>query len=188
MFLLFDELTYHMGLVECSPSMSMCVSSQQMTFLSVLFAWLRSAETRGTSRRKKRRMDLLRKVRKGSQHSPFLQQKKAFGNLRFVCTFRETDKLTSVLFAVNGEAEQVDFIDSSVTEEEEEEIRVDPPTPPLTALPLVAVIGSTNTDCVISCCSSASCCACYLRTRKLLIVSLQEKTPLSQTQDSPKRR
>ncbi|XP_026208313.1 leucine-rich repeat and calponin homology domain-containing protein 4 isoform X2 [Anabas testudineus] len=52
---------------------------------------------------------------------------------------------------MNGEAEQVDFIDSSVTEEEEEEIRVDPPTPPLTALPL-------------------------------------EKTPLSQTQDSPKRR
>ncbi|CAK6968658.1 leucine-rich repeat and calponin homology domain-containing protein 4 isoform X3 [Scomber scombrus] len=32
---------------------------------------------------------------------------------------------------VNGEAEQVDFIDSSVTEEEE-----DPPTPPLTAPPL----------------------------------------------------
>ncbi|XP_071782147.1 DISP complex protein LRCH3 isoform X2 [Centroberyx gerrardi] len=35
---------------------------------------------------------------------------------------------------VNGEAEQVDFIDSSVTEEEEE-IRTDPPTPPLTAPP-----------------------------------------------------
>ncbi|XP_069033958.1 leucine-rich repeat and calponin homology domain-containing protein 4 isoform X1 [Embiotoca jacksoni] len=35
---------------------------------------------------------------------------------------------------VNGEAEQVDFIDSSVTEEEEE-MRMDPPTPPLTALP-----------------------------------------------------
>ncbi|XP_030018017.1 leucine-rich repeat and calponin homology domain-containing protein 4 isoform X2 [Sphaeramia orbicularis] len=34
---------------------------------------------------------------------------------------------------VNGEAEQVDFIDSSVTEEEEEEIRMDAPTPPLTA-------------------------------------------------------
>ncbi|KAM9425280.1 DISP complex protein LRCH3 isoform 2-T2 [Pholidichthys leucotaenia] len=34
---------------------------------------------------------------------------------------------------VNGEAEQVDFIDSSVTEEE---IRIDPPTPPLTAPPL----------------------------------------------------
>ncbi|KAG7497251.1 leucine-rich repeat and calponin-likey domain-containing protein 4 isoform X1 [Solea senegalensis] len=32
---------------------------------------------------------------------------------------------------VNGEAEQVDFIDSSVMEEEEEEIRMDPPTPPL---------------------------------------------------------
>ncbi|XP_038586787.1 leucine-rich repeat and calponin homology domain-containing protein 4 isoform X2 [Micropterus salmoides] len=32
---------------------------------------------------------------------------------------------------VNGEAEHVDFIDSSVTEEEE--IRIDPPTPPLTA-------------------------------------------------------
>ncbi|KAK2852050.1 hypothetical protein Q5P01_008326 [Channa striata] len=30
---------------------------------------------------------------------------------------------------VNGEAEQVDFIDSSVTEEEEEDIRTDPPTP-----------------------------------------------------------
>ncbi|XP_040886747.1 leucine-rich repeat and calponin homology domain-containing protein 4 [Toxotes jaculatrix] len=37
---------------------------------------------------------------------------------------------------VNGEAEQVDFIDSSVTEEEEEEIRTYPPTPPLTAPPL----------------------------------------------------
>ncbi|XP_039996210.1 leucine-rich repeat and calponin homology domain-containing protein 4 isoform X2 [Xiphias gladius] len=36
---------------------------------------------------------------------------------------------------VNGEAEQVDFIDSSVTEEEEEEIRRDPSTPPLTAAP-----------------------------------------------------
>ncbi|XP_073330863.1 leucine-rich repeat and calponin homology domain-containing protein 4 isoform X1 [Pagrus major] len=36
---------------------------------------------------------------------------------------------------VNGEAEHVDFIDSSVTEEEEE-IRMDPPTPPLTAPPL----------------------------------------------------
>ncbi|KAL7375923.1 hypothetical protein ABVT39_026694 [Epinephelus coioides] len=34
---------------------------------------------------------------------------------------------------VNGEAEHVDFIDSSVTEEEEEEIRTDPPTPLLTA-------------------------------------------------------
>ncbi|XP_069374531.1 leucine-rich repeat and calponin homology domain-containing protein 4 isoform X2 [Paralichthys olivaceus] len=32
---------------------------------------------------------------------------------------------------VNGVAEQVDFIDSSVTEEEEEEIRMDPRTPPL---------------------------------------------------------
>lgn len=40
------------------------------------------------------------------------------------------------LFAVNGEAEQVDFIDSSVTEEEEE----DPSTTPLTATPLVPVI------------------------------------------------
>ncbi|KAM8748216.1 leucine-rich repeat and calponin homology domain-containing protein 4 isoform 2-T2 [Acanthopagrus schlegelii] len=37
---------------------------------------------------------------------------------------------------VNGEAEHMDFIDSSVTEEEEEEIRMDPPTPPLTAPPL----------------------------------------------------
>ncbi|KAM9335469.1 leucine-rich repeat and calponin homology domain-containing protein 4 isoform 2-T2 [Symphorus nematophorus] len=37
---------------------------------------------------------------------------------------------------VNGEAEHVDFIDSSVTEEEEEEIRTNPPTPPLTAPPL----------------------------------------------------
>ncbi|XP_035492995.1 leucine-rich repeat and calponin homology domain-containing protein 4 isoform X2 [Scophthalmus maximus] len=32
---------------------------------------------------------------------------------------------------LNGEAEQVDFIDSSVTEEEEEETRMGPPTPPL---------------------------------------------------------
>uniref|UniRef100_A0A3P9JAC6 Leucine-rich repeats and calponin homology (CH) domain containing 4 n=1 Tax=Oryzias latipes TaxID=8090 RepID=A0A3P9JAC6_ORYLA len=31
----------------------------------------------------------------------------------------------------NGEAEQVDFIDSNVTEEEEEELRIDAPTPPL---------------------------------------------------------
>ncbi|KAF6730817.1 Leucine-rich repeat and calponin homology domain-containing protein 4 [Oryzias melastigma] len=31
----------------------------------------------------------------------------------------------------NGDAEQVDFIDSNVTEEEEEELRVDAPTPPL---------------------------------------------------------
>ncbi|XP_019111213.1 leucine-rich repeat and calponin homology domain-containing protein 4 [Larimichthys crocea] len=37
---------------------------------------------------------------------------------------------------VNGEAEHVDFIDSSVTEEEEEEIKTDPPTPPFTAPPL----------------------------------------------------
>ncbi|XP_034532302.1 leucine-rich repeat and calponin homology domain-containing protein 4 isoform X2 [Notolabrus celidotus] len=37
---------------------------------------------------------------------------------------------------VNGEAEHVDFIDSSVTEEEEEEMRTNPPTPPLTAPPL----------------------------------------------------
>ncbi|KAM4612268.1 leucine-rich repeat and calponin homology domain-containing protein 4 isoform 2-T2 [Polymixia lowei] len=36
---------------------------------------------------------------------------------------------------VNGEAEQVDFIDSSVTEEEEEESRTDPPTPPHAAPP-----------------------------------------------------
>ncbi|KAM4537560.1 leucine-rich repeat and calponin homology domain-containing protein 4 isoform 2-T2 [Odontesthes bonariensis] len=36
---------------------------------------------------------------------------------------------------VNGEAEHVDFIDSSVAEEEEE-IRIDPPTPTLTAPPL----------------------------------------------------
>ncbi|TMS02125.1 Leucine-rich repeat and calponin homology domain-containing protein 4 [Larimichthys crocea] len=40
------------------------------------------------------------------------------------------------LFTVNGEAEHVDFIDSSVTEEEEEEIKTDPPTPPFTAPPL----------------------------------------------------
>lgn len=38
---------------------------------------------------------------------------------------------------MNGE--HVDFIDSSVTEEDEEEIRMDPPTPPLTAPPLVPV-------------------------------------------------
>ncbi|XP_070785717.1 leucine-rich repeat and calponin homology domain-containing protein 4 [Enoplosus armatus] len=37
---------------------------------------------------------------------------------------------------VNGEAEHVDFIDSSVTEEEEEGLRTDPPTPPLAAPPL----------------------------------------------------
>ncbi|KAM9717483.1 uncharacterized protein ACNS7B_021133 [Menidia menidia] len=38
------------------------------------------------------------------------------------------------LVSVNGEAEQVDFIDSSVTEEEE--MRTDPPTPTVTAPPL----------------------------------------------------
>ncbi|KAG7235104.1 hypothetical protein INR49_002697, partial [Caranx melampygus] len=37
---------------------------------------------------------------------------------------------------VNGEAEQHDFIDSIATEEEEEGIRTDPPTPPLSAPPL----------------------------------------------------
>ncbi|XP_072315399.1 DISP complex protein LRCH3 isoform X2 [Eucyclogobius newberryi] len=37
---------------------------------------------------------------------------------------------------VNGDVEQVDFIDSSVTEEEEEEMRIDAPTPPLT-MPLL---------------------------------------------------
>ncbi|XP_061524576.1 leucine-rich repeat and calponin homology domain-containing protein 4 isoform X2 [Phycodurus eques] len=37
---------------------------------------------------------------------------------------------------VNGRAEQVDFIDSSVTEEEEEEMKTDPLTPPLIALEL----------------------------------------------------
>lgn len=37
------------------------------------------------------------------------------------------------LSVVNGEAEQVDFIDSSVTEEEEEEIRIDPTTQSLVA-------------------------------------------------------
>lgn len=54
--------------------------------------------------------------------------------------FAHLDKtVSSVPFTVNGEAEHVDFIDSSVTEEEEEEIRIDPPTPPLTAPPLVPV-------------------------------------------------
>lgn len=43
---------------------------------------------------------------------------------------------SSTGFTVNGNSEQVDFIDSSVTEEEEEEIR----TTPLTAPPLVPVI------------------------------------------------
>ncbi|KAM3590638.1 uncharacterized protein V6R79_013440 [Siganus canaliculatus] len=47
----------------------------------------------------------------------------------------EEEEDTSPLEAnrVNGEAEHMDFIDSSVTEEEEEEIRTDPPTPPLSA-------------------------------------------------------
>ncbi|KAG7235460.1 hypothetical protein INR49_002691 [Caranx melampygus] len=40
---------------------------------------------------------------------------------------------------VNGEAEQHDFIDSIATEEEEEGIRTDPPTPPLSAPPLVPI-------------------------------------------------
>lgn len=58
-------------------------------------------------------------------------------------------KLSSIVFAVNGEAEQVDFIDSSVTEEEEE-IRMDPPTPPVTAPSLVPVHYRSITDCVVS--------------------------------------
>ncbi|KAM8881273.1 leucine-rich repeat and calponin homology domain-containing protein 4 isoform 1-T1 [Synchiropus picturatus] len=48
----------------------------------------------------------------------------------------EEDGSRLVANKVNGEAEQVDFIDSSVTEEEEDEIRVEAPTPPLTGPPL----------------------------------------------------
>ncbi|XP_008297868.1 leucine-rich repeat and calponin homology domain-containing protein 4 isoform X2 [Stegastes partitus] len=44
---------------------------------------------------------------------------------------------------VNGEAEQVDFIDSSVTEEEEDGLRMDAPTPPLTAPSLEQKEGSS---------------------------------------------
>ncbi|XP_023134770.1 leucine-rich repeat and calponin homology domain-containing protein 4 isoform X2 [Amphiprion ocellaris] len=47
---------------------------------------------------------------------------------------------------VNGEAEQVDFIDSSVTEEEEEEIRMDPSTPALTAPSLEHKEGSSQSQ------------------------------------------
>lgn len=75
-------------------------------------------------------------------------------------------RLVSTLFAVNGEAEHVDFIDSSVTEEE------DPSTPPLTAPPLVPVIHRLISTCVRSSCCSTSCLVCCLRTGKLLIVSL----------------
>lgn len=60
--------------------------------------------------------------------------------LETVNLFAYLDKtFSSMPFSVNGEAEHVDFIDSSVAEEEEEEIRMDPPTPPLTAPPLVPV-------------------------------------------------
>ncbi|KAM7365966.1 hypothetical protein PAMP_015441 [Pampus punctatissimus] len=53
---------------------------------------------------------------------------------------KREDALPLIVFTVNGEAEQVDFIDSSVIEEEE-----DPPTPPLTAPPLNCEV----IDCVI---------------------------------------
>lgn len=60
-------------------------------------------------------------------------------------------------FAVNGEAEHVDFIDSSVTAEEEEESKMDPSTLPLTAPPLVPVIHRLIGDCVRSAFYSTSC-------------------------------
>lgn len=67
--------------------------------------------------------------------------------------FAHLEKISSsALFAVNGEAEHADFIDSSVTEEEEEEIRMDPPTPPLTAPPLVPVTHRMVISCVRSSC------------------------------------
>ncbi|XP_051799795.1 leucine-rich repeat and calponin homology domain-containing protein 4 isoform X2 [Acanthochromis polyacanthus] len=47
---------------------------------------------------------------------------------------------------VNGEAEQVDFIDSSVTEEEEEETRMDPSTLPFTASSLEHKEGSLQSQ------------------------------------------
>ncbi|XP_007242115.3 leucine-rich repeat and calponin homology domain-containing protein 4 isoform X1 [Astyanax mexicanus] len=47
----------------------------------------------------------------------------------------ERDTLLSTPRVVNGDLEQVDFIDSSVTEEEEESCKPEPPSPPQTSPP-----------------------------------------------------
>lgn len=61
---------------------------------------------------------------------------KMLWNSNFIFTIWEMFLLHSLL-AVNGEAEHLDFIDSSLTEEEE--IRMDPPSPSLNAPYLVEI-------------------------------------------------
>lgn len=88
-------------------------------------------------------MDLLWKLTKVRKDMTVFQHIKSFWTKRNVSEtvnlFAHLEKIFSS-FAVNGEAEHLDFIDSSMTEEEEEEIRMDPPTPPVTAPPLVIAI------------------------------------------------
>lgn len=68
----------------------MCDSSQLMTSQSVPSAWLRSAETRGTWRRRKRRMYLLWKLTKVGEDTPAVSHCSVIVfQQRFVCTFRE---------------------------------------------------------------------------------------------------
>lgn len=90
-------------------------------------------------------MHLLWKLTKVRKDTTVFQHIKVFWTKRNVSEtvnlFAHAEKIfSSMLFAVNGEAEHLDFIDSSMTEEEEEEIRMDPPTPPVTAAPLVTAI------------------------------------------------
>lgn len=97
------------------------------------------------------------------------------------------DLYAHVFFAVNGEAEHVDFIESSVTEEEEEEIRMDPPTPPLTAPPLVPVIHCLISNIVRSCCCSKTYVVCNTKQVIDCVIDFQdqqENSSLPQTQDS----
>uniref|UniRef100_A0A4W5PV19 Uncharacterized protein n=1 Tax=Hucho hucho TaxID=62062 RepID=A0A4W5PV19_9TELE len=58
-------------------------------------------------------------------------------NLEEEVEVEEDSPLTETPDRVNGQAEQVVFIDCSVTEEEEEECRTNHPTPPLIAPPHV---------------------------------------------------
>lgn len=66
-------------------------------------------------------------------------------------------KSSSVCFAVNGEAEHVDFIVRSVTAEEEEESQMGPSALPVTAPLLVPVIHRVISSCVRSASYSTSC-------------------------------
>lgn len=89
-----------------------CVFSLLMTSQSAPSAWPRSTETKVTWRRRKRNRTKVRKETRAVNHR--------------VCYYTYW---TLVLFTVNGNAEQVDFIDSSVTEEEDD-IRTNTSTPP----------------------------------------------------------